>query len=156
MGAGHRLCLDAVDWNAQELVAYRARCHSLTLFSRPEHRRCADEVATIALPDGRNGFAVTLDDNSIVTFTGPAAARHTMDGRTTLVVDQVNFVFHGEAEALLATGGCEADDPAIWRSSIKCEATTDQGRVAADVSSLGGPGERTYRTPLPEAGERPR
>ena len=132
---------------AQEMIAYRGRCHSLTLFDRPESRRCADSVATIALPDGRTGFVFTTDDNTLVSFTAPAASRTDAGGKTMLEVDQVNFVFRREADAIPATGRCEADDPTIWRASIKCEAATSRGRVAADALSLGGPGERLYGMP---------
>lgn len=132
---------------AQEMIAYRGRCHSLTLFDRPESRRCADSVATITLPDGRTGFVFTTDDNTLVSFTTPAAGRTDAKGKTVLEIDQVNFVFRREGDAIPATGRCEADDPTVWRASIKCEASTSRGEVAADASSLGGPGERLYGMP---------
>lgn len=132
---------------AQEMIAYRGRCHSLTLFDRQESRRCADTVATIALPDGLTGFVFTTDDNTLVSFTAPSTRRTDAGGKTVLIVDQVNFVFCREGEAIPATGRCEADDPTVWRASIKCEASTSRGRVAADASSLGGPGERLYGMP---------
>ena len=132
---------------AQEMIVYPARCHSLTLFDQPASRRCADTVATIALPDGRTGFAVTIEGISIVTLSGALGSRRTVGDRTTLAIDQVNFVYRGEAEVLPATGTCETDDPTIWHGSIRCEATTPRGRIAFDVSSLGGEGQRVPGMP---------
>lgn len=127
------------------MTVYPGRCHSLVLFDRAESARCADTVATLTLPDGRSGFAFTMDGGGIVSFTAPASGRSTEAGQTTLAVDQVNFVYRAEGERIEAKGRCEAEDPTVWRASIRCEAETAKGRVAADASSLGGPGQVLVR-----------
>ena len=133
--------------HSQETRAYTGRCHSLFLFDRPEHRRCADTFAVLTLPDGRSGFLFTLDDHTLISFTAPKGARSGPKSSEILAIDQVNFIFHGQAEQIEAKGKCEAGDPGENWSSISCAAATAKGRVAVDFTSDGGAGTPLFGMP---------
>ena len=126
--------------DAPAMVAYPGRCQSLTLFGQLPARRCADSIATLALPGGRTGFAITMEGGGIVSLTAPASGRSTIEKRTVLALDRVDFVFHGESEQIGAQGRCEAEDPTVHGASITCDATTPEGQVTFRFFSAGGPG----------------
>lgn len=127
------------------MTAYPARCTALTLFDQDASALCASSVATLSLPDGRTGFAFPLAGGGIVSLTAPAAGRTTEEGRTVLLVDQVNVAAQGQGERIEARGQCEAGDPTVAGAKIACEAETARGRVAVEFKSAGGPGRALAR-----------
>ncbi len=144
--AGRAVALDTDEGGAgPAMTAYPGRCDALTLFGHDASARCALSVATLSLPDGRTGYAFPLVGGGIVNLTAPASRRSTVEGRTILLVDQVNVVAQGQGERIEAAGRCEAGDPPVAGAKIGCKAETARGRVAADFTSAGGPGRALAR-----------
>ncbi len=142
----HAMALDTDEGGAgPAMTAYTGRCTAFTLFGQDASARCGPSVAMLSLPDGRTGFAFPLAGGGIVSLTAPAAGRTTVEGRTILLVDQVNVVAQGQGERVEAKGRCEAGDPAVGGAKIVCDAETTRGRVAAEFTSAGGPGRALAR-----------
>jgi hypothetical protein len=105
---------------------------------------CLNKVVNIEFPNGRLGFAFTLQHKvdpkpTIISFFGDGPKQLHIDADTAMQpIDHVNFTFRGSTDQLVAAGSCRFSNPYKGKPArVSCTADTNQGNFAGEFISNG-------------------
>jgi hypothetical protein len=105
---------------------------------------CLDKVVNIEFPNGRLGFAFTLQHKgdakaTVISFFGDGPKQLHIDADTAMQpIDHVNFTFQGSTDRLVASGSCRFSNPYKGKPArVSCTADTNQGKFSGEFISNG-------------------
>ena len=103
---------------------------------------CLNKVVNVEFPNGRLGFAFTLQRKgdpkpTVISFFGDGPKQLHIDADTAMQpIDHVNFTFQGSTDQVVAAGSCRFSNPYKGKPArVSCTADTNRGKFAGEFIS---------------------
>jgi hypothetical protein len=127
------------------LATLTGRCTAITAMDVvTDPSLCVSRVVNVELPNGRLGFAFTLQRKgepkpTVISFFGDGPKQLHIDADTAMQpIDHVNFTFQGSTDQLVAAGSCRFSNPYKGKPArVSCTADTNQGKFSGEFISNG-------------------